>query len=66
MTEPDSTRKPGRLSATDPQERARLGIVLATIGLNVTVVALLVCAPWSDWKTGLALNLFDNVLLLLL
>jgi len=48
----------------DPLERARLRIVLATVGVNVLVVALLVFAPWSDWKTGLALNLFDNFLLL--
>ena len=49
---------------TDPLERARLRVVLATVGINVFAVALLVFAPWSDWKTGLALNLFDNFLLL--
>ena len=49
---------------TDPLERARLRIVLATVFINVFGVALLVLAPWSNWRTGLALNLVDNFLLL--
>lgn len=48
----------------DLMERARLRIVLATVVINVLCVALLTFAPWSDWRTGLALNLFDNALLL--
>ena len=48
----------------DPLEPKRLRIVIATILINVVAVALLTFAPWSDWKTGLALNLFDNALLL--
>jgi hypothetical protein len=48
----------------DPLERARLRVVLATVVINVVAVALLVFAPWSDWKTGLALNLLDNFLLI--
>ena len=48
----------------DPLEPKRLRIVIATIIINVVAVALLKFAPWSDWKTGLALNLFDNILLL--
>ena len=48
----------------DPLERARLRIVLATVIINVVAVALLVFAPWSNWRTGLALNLLDNFLLL--
>jgi hypothetical protein len=48
----------------DPLERARLRVVLATVVINVVAVALLVFAPWSNWRTGLALNLFDNFLLL--
>ena len=44
-------------------ERARLRVVLATVFVNVLSVALLTFAPWSDWRTGLALNLFDNALL---
>jgi hypothetical protein len=39
-------------------------IVLATIVINICAVALLTFMPWSDWRTGLALNLFDNLLLL--
>src|ERR1035438_4112855 len=49
---------------SDPLERARLRVVLATVVINVVAVALLVFAPWSNWRTGLALNLFDNFLLL--
>jgi len=48
----------------DPLERRRLKVVGATIVINIVAVALLVLAPWSDWKTGLALNLLDNALLL--
>jgi hypothetical protein len=48
----------------DPLERARLRIVLATVVINIVGVALLVLAPWSNWRTGLALNLLDNFLLL--
>ncbi|HAB14949.1 MAG TPA: hypothetical protein DCE44_00715 [Verrucomicrobiales bacterium] len=36
---------------------------MVTIILNVLVVGLLVFAPWSNWRTGLALNLLDNVIL---
>jgi hypothetical protein len=45
-------------------ERERLIVVLATVFINVVAVALLTFAPWSDWKTGLALNLLDNFILL--
>jgi hypothetical protein len=45
-------------------ERARLRVVLATIVVNVVAVAALTLAPWSDWRSGLALNLVDNALLL--
>jgi hypothetical protein len=44
-------------------ERARLRVVLATIVINVVGVTLLTLAPWSDWRTGLGLNLVDNCLL---
>ena len=50
--------------AADPLERGRLCVVLATIVVNVAAVALLTLAPWSDWRTGLALNLVDNAILL--
>jgi hypothetical protein len=45
-------------------ERGRLRVVIATIVVNVVVVSLLALAPWSDWRTGLALNLIDNALLI--
>jgi len=37
--------------------------VLATTAINIVAVSLLVFAPWSNWRTGLALNLVDNCLL---
>jgi hypothetical protein len=43
---------------------ARLKIILITIAINIVGVALLSFAPWSDWKTGVALNMIDNALLL--
>src|SRR3954471_12315178 len=44
-------------------ESERLRIVLATVVINIVGVSLLAFAPWSDWRTGLALNLVDNALL---
>src|SRR6202047_1959226 len=44
----------------DPLERARLRVVLTTVAINVLTVSLLTFAPWSDWRTGLALNFIDN------
>jgi hypothetical protein len=44
-------------------ERGRLHVVIATIVINVVAVSLLTFAPWSDWRTGAALNLVDNCLL---
>jgi len=41
-----------------------LWVVGAAIVINVLAVALLTRVPWSDWRTGLALNLFDTALLL--
>ena len=45
-------------------ETERLRIILATIAINVVAVSLLALAPWSDWRTGLGLNIIDNVLLI--
>ncbi|MDB6121004.1 MAG: hypothetical protein JWO08_4785, partial [Verrucomicrobiaceae bacterium] len=45
-------------------EKGRLRVVLTTIGINVVGVALLTPVPWSDWRTGLGLNLIDNALLI--
>jgi hypothetical protein len=53
-----------KVPITDSLEIPRLGVVLATVAVNIVSVALLTLAPWSDWRTGLALNLFDNFLLL--
>jgi hypothetical protein len=44
-------------------ERGRLCVVIATIVINVIAVSLLTFAPWSDWRTGAALNIIDNCLL---
>ena len=44
-------------------ERDRLRVVIATIVINVVAVSLLTFAPWSDWRTGVALNIVDNCLL---
>ena len=50
--------------AHDPAlERGRLCVVIATIVINVIAVSLLAFAPWSDWRTGAALNFVDNCLL---
>jgi hypothetical protein len=45
-------------------ERARLRVVLATIGINVVAVLIFAVVPWSNWRTGLALNLLDNAILI--
>src|SRR5881409_3426064 len=45
-------------------ERDRLRVVIATIVINIVVVSLLTFAPWSDWRTGMALNIVDNCLLI--
>ena len=44
-------------------ERDRLRVVIATIVINIVAVSLLAFAPWSDWRTGVALNFVDNCLL---
>jgi fluoride ion exporter CrcB/FEX len=38
-------------------------VVIATIVINIVAVSLLTFAPWSDWRTGVALNIVDNCLL---
>src|SRR4051812_33550695 len=44
-------------------ERARLAVVLTTIAISVVGVALFAAVPWSDWRTGLLLNLIENAIL---
>jgi len=52
------------VNARDPKlERERLLVVIATIVINVIAVSLLRFAPWSNWRTGAALNFVDNCLL---
>src|SRR5580698_1003244 len=46
-------------------ESARLRVVLATIVLNVIAVFWFAAVPWSNWRTGLALNIIDNVILII-
>ena len=48
----------------DPLEGGRLRVVVATIAINVAAVGLLVFAPWSNWRSAVALNVIDNLLLL--
>ena len=48
----------------DSLAHKRLLVIMTTIGINVVAVALLTMVPWSDWRTGLALNLVDNAILL--
>ena len=48
----------------DPRlECQRLRTILATIVVNVLVVGALAFAPWSDWRTGIGLNVIDNAIL---
>ena len=44
-------------------ERGRLWVVIATIPTNIIAVSLVAFAPWSDLRTGAALNVIDNCLL---
>jgi hypothetical protein len=53
------------VNTRDPKlERERLVVVMATIIINVVAVSFLTLAPWSDWRTGTALNVIDNSLLI--
>ena len=53
----------------DPQvpssatERARLAVILTTVAISIGGVVLFSLVPWSDWRTGLLLNLIENALL---
>jgi len=44
-------------------ERERLCVVIATIAINIVAVSLLTFSPWTDWRTGMALNIINNCLL---
>jgi hypothetical protein len=54
-------RQPPPTLAQEPS--GRLFVVVATIVVNVAAVSLLTMAPWSNWRTGLALNVIDNAML---
>jgi hypothetical protein len=45
-------------------ERARLAVVLTTVAISVGGVVLFSLVPWSDWRTGLLLNLIENAILI--
>lgn len=49
--------------AHEAAERARLLVVLATILLNLVAVTLLTLAPEAAWRSGLAVALADDALL---
>lgn len=51
-------------SPTANLEAARLRVVLATIVINIVAVFVLSFVSWSDWRTGVGLNLIDNSLLI--
>jgi hypothetical protein len=65
LTERDANRYIDSVISTDATdvalERARLLVVIATVAINVIAVSLLTFAPWSDWRTGTALNVIDNL-----
>jgi hypothetical protein len=42
---------------------SRLKVVVLTILLNVTAVVMFAHMPGSDWRTGAALNILDNAIL---
>ena len=44
-------------------ERARLAVILTTVAISVGGVVLFSLVPWSDWRTGLLLNLVENAIL---
>lgn len=52
------------VGSEDTLAKSRLLTIFTTIAINVSTVGLLTLVPWSDWKTGVALNLVDNTILL--
>lgn len=52
-------------TAQSTLEDARLRVVLLTIVLNVIAVVWFAMVPWSNWRTGLALNIVDNAILII-
>lgn len=52
---------PATVTVNNPQ---RLKLILFTIALNVLAVIVFARMPWSDWRTGMVLNLTDNAILI--
>ena len=46
------------------EKNSRPSAVVGTVLLNIMAVALLTFFHGSNWRTGLALNLLDNVILM--
>src|SRR4051812_36934454 len=51
-------------SQAPARERARLVIILTTIAISIAGVILFSLVPWSDWRTGLLLNIIENTILI--
>ena len=52
------------MSDPDSLSFSRLKIVLSTMVLNILAVIFFARVPWSDWRTGMGLNLLDNAILI--
>lgn len=52
------------MSSTVTNNTERLKLILLTIAVNITAVIVFSNISWSDWRTGMVLNLIDNALLL--
>src|SRR4051812_25542427 len=62
----DSRRIPRPMEPQTPAaatDRARLAVVLTTVAISVGGFVLFSTVPWSDWRTGLLLNLVENAIL---
>jgi hypothetical protein len=52
------------LVSSSATERARLVVVLTTIGISISGMTLFSLVPWSDWRTAIALNAVENTILI--
>src|SRR4051812_34234303 len=51
-------------SQDSTREGARLVMILTTIAISIAGVTLFSFVPWSDWRTGLLLNIIENTILI--
>ena len=51
MRTTDSPRRDGEVASAGV-ERARLVVILGTIGISVSGMTLFSLVPWSDWRTA--------------